>query len=536
MIQTAPNSLNLTALSATLTAQVLKQTTAEHFQQIHCGWEEGKIVARVEMAKLSQPDIVQVLNCLRSYLTQLESTLHYPIKIFLSVPDLSETATLNARRFQPKSEVVATDIDPRPNQLFLRQWQWLTSLPYWRWWGGGIVLGLSLFLIGGIARWQHRSISLNEQSSEQKPFQNPTSEQTATVIPSLEKLTTLDQLQVKDAGTSSQPLEDDIQFIQQANKLVAQASELAKSTDRGETHWLQRQSLLQQALLPLARISPNSLLYSLAQSKQQTYTEQLAVIAATLEQEKQAQAQLNQAIAMITQGKQSSLVARDVAAREKALNQWQQGLAKLRQIPQESTVSATAKRWLTRYQIEYRQLHQRQVENLDAENAYQSALEAAKNAEAQIKSGQWHQSVKSWQQAIAYLNQVPQGSGWYLRSQLLLPGYQTALREGQNYLARLAQQQQVSIGLQKICQSVDNPCHFQMGIDEITVQLKQDYLQELWETSLQAKAAGSIQEQATLMNYLVRLEDHFQQASNQSGLPLVVYHADGRAVAEYSPQ
>ena len=130
----------------------------------------------------------------------------------------------------------------------------------------------------------------------------------------------------------------------------------------------------------------------------------------------------------------------------------------------------------------------------------------------------------------------PANSNLARQAKYLAPHYRNALQQGQQYLERVAQQKQVQGNLQKLCQSSENPCQFKISNQGIEIKLSQGYLQDLWDAALEAQVEDDPTKRAKLLNHLARLEESFQRLSNQGGLPLKVFHAQGNLLATYQPQ
>ncbi|MGA1623227.1 MAG: hypothetical protein ACO36E_10930 [Synechocystis sp.] len=325
-------------------------------------------------------------------------------------------------------------------------------------------------------------------------------------------------------------------LLQQSQQAATQAAQLAQNADGSPSNWLQRQELLQQAIAPLLQIPDSSVLYDFAQAQKRIYQQQLTTIALHLDQEQTAQNRLTQAIAVIERAKAASLGAQTPTALNQALAQWQEGLQQLAQIPASTSASSGAQQRLTVSRAEWETVKVKQMPLVQGNVDYQAALNFAQAAATAMENAEWETSVKSWQQAIAALEKIPPHSDHAPQAQSLAPHYRQALQQGQQYLDRLAQQNQVRANLETLCQSKDKPCQFTITEQEVAVKLRQGYIQEVWDAALTAQVAGDPGQRAQLLNHLARLEETFQRLSNQGGLPLKVFHAQGQLLTTYQPQ
>ena len=273
-------------------------------------------------------------------------------------------------------------------------------------------------------------------------------------------------------------------LIQQSQQAAAQAAQLAQNADGTQTNWLQRQNFLQQAIAPLLEIPVSSSLYGFAQDQKRTYQQQLTTIAINLDQEQTAQNSLTQAIAVIERAKTASLRAQTPTDFNQALGQWQGALTQLAQIPRQTSVYALAQQRLKFSEREFKTVKANQTPLVQADYDYRSALKFSQTAATAMENAQWEASVEAWQQAIAALEKIPANSNFAPKAQYLAPHYRSALQQGEQYLERVAQQQQVNANLQKLCLSAEKPCQFKINHQGIEVKLSQGYLQDLWDACL----------------------------------------------------
>jgi hypothetical protein len=325
-------------------------------------------------------------------------------------------------------------------------------------------------------------------------------------------------------------------LILQSQLTATQAAQLAQKADGTQTNWLQRQALFQQAIARLLEIPTTSPLYNFAQEQKYIYQQQLTALATNLNQEQTAQNSLTQAIAVIERSKLTSQQAKTPGDLKTALDQWQGALTQLQQIPRKTSVYTIAQQRFQIAQTEWQTVKANQTPLIQADYDYRSALQFAQTAATAMKQAQWETSVNAWQQAIAALEKIPANSKLAPPAQALAPHYRNALQQGQQYLDRVAQQKQVQANLQKLCQSAAKPCQFTISNQGIEVKLSQGYLQDLWDAALEAEMEDNPQKKAQLLNHLARLEESFQRLSNQGGLPLKVFHAQGNLLATYQPQ
>ncbi len=222
-------------------------------------------------------------------------------------------------------------------------------------------------------------------------------------------------------------------------------------------------------------------------------------------------------------------------ALSQSLGQWQDSLQSLEQIAPGSDGYNLAQERLKAYRGEVQQLRQRQQAEKKAQKYYQEAQAQAQLAQENITKKQWSLAVNHWQAALATLKQVPDQGVWAGHSQVLIAAYSSLLRQAQFGLQQALRVQAVQRDLDKLCNQLSKNCEFRIDSQRIQVQLTAAYLEQIWAAALQAKVEGNLQNQVSVLNHIARLEQSLQHISNQAGVPLELYHAQGTKLTEYRP-
>lgn len=158
---------------------------------------------------------------------------------------------------------------------------------------------------------------------------------------------------------------------------------------------------------------------------------EVARMDAKLFQENNAQTQLNQADRLLGQAKQQYQAAPTATGKQAAINQWQQAIDQLHQIPDQTLAARMAQPKLTAYERDFQQVAGLAVDTAQTGNLTQAAQSFAKKAQ-QLDAGtahtadEWEGIQNLWQGAIARLKQVDVKAPDYTKAQDLLVDYQAS--------------------------------------------------------------------------------------------------------------
>lgn len=148
---------------------------------------------------------------------------------------------------------------------------------------------------------------------------------------------------------------------------------------------------------------------------------ELEQMQAKLFQEKQAQAQMEQAEQAINASKQQYQQAQTITDRSAVIASWKTNVERLQQISQETLAGKTASSKLSTYQRDF-------IQFSTMEAAKQFALEAAKLGQNPPHPAEnWQKIENQWQEAINRLEQITEQDPAYIEAQKLLANYKTNL-------------------------------------------------------------------------------------------------------------
>ena len=153
---------------------------------------------------------------------------------------------------------------------------------------------------------------------------------------------------------------------------------------------------------------------------------------ATIFQQKNAQAQLNQVESALNTAKQQYEQAKTAAERQKASAAWQNAIDQLDQIPTETLAGKLARKKLAVAQRDFQAVGGVATGSLQADNLIEAAKEFAMSAAVAAQKPphpveHWQQIVGLWEKAIQLLEKVPVDNPGYLEAQTKLAQYQSNL-------------------------------------------------------------------------------------------------------------
>jgi hypothetical protein len=321
-----------------------------------------------------------------------------------------------------------------------------------------------------------------------------------------------------------------------ALKTASQASDKAQNPPFTVEKWQEIQQDWRGAIARLETIKSDSELYLFAQNKIVEYKEKLNVINNRLNQEAKAVEKFNVAqetikIAQVRQGTAQSLDNWQLVYAT-----WQTAIERLKEIPPSTTVYEKAQELINDYALQISEVRDKKNQELFAANAYNQALRLAQLAQNAESVNQWSSAVYHWRNALNYVQQVPQDSFQYNQAQPLFDSYRGALNQSENKLRRALKLQQASADLSQTCRGIAKVCDFTVGDSVIKVKLTPEYIDDVRQTALKAKAQENTNTQIALLDHISTVETALQVISNNTGLRVEVYEPKGSLAIAYMPK
>ena len=254
----------------------------------------------------------------------------------------------------------------------------------------------------------------------------------------------------------------------------------------------------------------------MAQQKIKEYQANLAETNQRLAKERQAQEYLKVAkeAALIAQARQG--VAQSLEHWQLVYSTWQMVFKRIKQIPQGTMAYEEAQQLSAASLPKMASARDRTTQEKIAANAYKQGLRIAQLAQDSQVNSQWSVAVNQWRNALTFINQVPQGTFYYGKAQLLVNSYKNALKQAQGQLQLAMKLQQARKDLNQTCYGKTRVCNYTIENNVIKVRLTPAYVQTVKQTDLNAKAKGDSKTQVGVVNHILTLEEALEAISDNA--------------------
>jgi hypothetical protein len=343
---------------------------------------------------------------------------------------------------------------------------------------------------------------------------------------------------------------DEAQALQQAAQSQVQTLELALGAENKANTATQKsqalpqstadlratQELWREAIAQLQTIPQSNPLYTYAQARSTAYAANLAAIGKLSIAEQQAQKKLGaaQETAKIAAARQG--IAQTSENWQLAQVTWQVAINTLRQISSTTTSYAEAQRLLLDYQPKLAAARNRATQEQLAQKAFNQAIGLAQRAEAAQTRNQWSQAVANWKDALTNIKQVPNNTAYAELAQPLVTSYSTAAQQAEAQLQVAAARQRTRDDLNRICAGSPRMCTYAIANDVIRVQFTSAYERKL-RTAFIIGQSGDRGTLGGAVNHIETLQTALQTITDNAGLPLEVYSADGsELIGSFNPK
>ncbi|MEA5535338.1 hypothetical protein [Crocosphaera sp. XPORK-15E] len=327
-----------------------------------------------------------------------------------------------------------------------------------------------------------------------------------------------------------------LNLILEAKELEKQALSLYKNSPLPLSNLQEIQRLWQESLDKVNVINQDQYLDDIRENLTQKYQNNLNLIANKIASEKIGTTSLNAAkeAAKIANERQKS--AQSLADLKLVYTTWKTGIKRIQDIPPSTTVYDSSRPLLKTYLSYLVRAEKRKNQEENAVKIYEKAVNQAKLAERSETQNQWSKAVNYWNGSINYLQKIPQNTFQWNQSQPLLSAYPLSLNRAKNQLKESIQNQKIESELKAMCLKPQKICQYKITERLIKIQLDSDYLEQLWNLALQAKAQANLQIQVELLNHLSTFEYRLQNMSKLTGKSIEVYNADGNLMTVYQGQ
>ncbi|PSB32310.1 hypothetical protein [Stenomitos frigidus] len=330
--------------------------------------------------------------------------------------------------------------------------------------------------------------------------------------------------------------------LQTLDLVLAAESNAATATQKSQTlpqsaaSLQATQALWREAIAQLQTVSQTNALYAFAQQRLSAYESNLAAIGKLTTAEQQAQKKLVTAketakVAEVRQG-----IARTPENWQLAQTTWQVVINTLKQIPASATSYAEAQQLLSDYQPKLTAARDRATQEQISQKAFTQALALAQKAEIAQRNNQWSQAVANWREALTNVKQVPKNTAYSEPAQPLVASYSLSLKQAEAQLQVAAVMQRTQDDLNRLCAGTPKMCSYTIANNLIRVQFTASYERKL----RMAFIVGQSGDRGTLggaVNHIETLQTALQTISDNAGVPLEVYNADGSdLIGSFNPK
>ncbi|ACK68770.1 hypothetical protein PCC7424_0302 [Gloeothece citriformis PCC 7424] len=328
---------------------------------------------------------------------------------------------------------------------------------------------------------------------------------------------------------------DNLEELNRALNQAYQAVDKAQNPPLPAGEWRTIQELWQEAISDLKQLPPDSPFYSFAQTKLKEYQGNLETIKQRLQAEKQSQISLAKAkeaakLAIVRQN-----VAQSVEEWQLVYATWKTAIKRVQEIADGTTNTQEARQLLNTYMPHYTKANARLQQEILAQNHYNEALKQAQSAQNSQQNQQWSSAVSHWRSALTALKQIKPNTFVANEAQPLMTNYTLALNQAQINLKKAVNLQQLRQSLEEVCSGDKKICTYQITPTLVKVNLTSTYMQQVWQTALQAKAQSNLNSQIAILNHISHLEKNWQTLSNRFKTNIAIYNDKNELMVNYEP-
>jgi hypothetical protein len=320
--------------------------------------------------------------------------------------------------------------------------------------------------------------------------------------------------------------------LEQLLHLETQVSEVLPP-DLNQPRSVEDWQTIRAALIPmighLSDIGLDQSIYPYARRQLAHYRAALATVERQLQREQQAQAALDNAQQTVKLAETRQAIARSLENWQLVRATWQVVMMRLEDIPSNTLAVEEASQLREEYQPKLDAANQQ----VDAEQLARNLLEQGKQRAAEAQSAQtrfhWRQALVDWEAAIAFLEEIPQGTSKQSQVQTLLATYQQSRDQAQQKLEATAQ---VASQLDQLCQGEIQLCTLLAVDQSIRLQLGQSYVAAIEA----ARSTGNRDLQAIVTEHQLNLRRAFVAIATEFDLPVEVYSPSQALLDRHLPE
>lgn len=320
-----------------------------------------------------------------------------------------------------------------------------------------------------------------------------------------------------------------------AQKQALTAAQKSQNPPHPIKDWVSIQKFWQQAIARMETIAPDHPAYNYVQRKLAEYRNNLETINSRILAERNADQALNAALTAAQKAEALTNTADSFASWQFAFADWQRAVMQLRQIPQGTLAYDEAQRLLRVYQEKLANAQQRRTQEGVGADAYNKATRSAQRAQAAEQQNQWTLAVKAWQDAIAFIRQVPSDTEYAITAQSLLGSYHNNLEKAEVGLQAAVAQQQTAGDLKQTCAGTPTICTYTIAPNLIQVRLTPDYDRSVERAMVTATLQQDTNTQTQITQHVNTLLRALTTIGDNTGIPVELYDSQEVLLGRYVP-
>ncbi|WP_088242441.1 hypothetical protein [Calothrix rhizosoleniae] len=336
--------------------------------------------------------------------------------------------------------------------------------------------------------------------------------------------------EVEPLTTKLSAQEEEVNLLLKALQVSKQAVQKTQTPKQSLQELQSTQQLWRQAILPLEAINSKSPFYGWVSPTLSVYRRNLQTVNRRLRTEDKWLKKLESAksVGIVAQKRQGK--AKSLQELQKTQSTWEVVVNALNIIPPNSLAHADAQKLLVQYKPKLANARLKAAKEQMANKTYNQALNAAKQAQIYEKQNQWQASVNQWNQAVIAIQQIYRDSSYYDKAKPLLTPYNNSLKRAKTQLQVFNQLQRARTDLGKTCvNSGIAICNFTVNLQAIAVRITSEYEQVI------AKSYEN-NSSITTTNHLQTLQQALEIISDNAGIPLAIYDAQGNQIYQHTPR
>jgi uncharacterized protein YoxC len=299
--------------------------------------------------------------------------------------------------------------------------------------------------------------------------------------------------------------------------------------------WREIQRLWRESIAALDKIPSDHAIYPFAQRKAIEYRDNLASINKRVVVEQQAQEEVDNAKRTAQLAETRTGIATSPEGWQDVYTSWQAAIDLLKNVPSGAAAQLEAEELLKIYQVKLTAAATRRDQENIAVAAYTEAIAQAEQAQSSEKKNQWQEAIGAWENALASIQKVAQGTTPYAQAQPLLASYKIALTDAQGGL-RISEAIQASKpALDRACGGNPKVCQYDAAPTAIRVQITYGYDAMVESAMTSAQTQGNYTSQAGVVSQVNTFLQDLALISQTAQVPIDLYNANGSKFGTYAP-